>query len=240
MVWENYTTVFANCVPGSNRSFNFGIFTNVVSQNAISTEFLKKYFYFLWWRLQNLSTRTFIGETSFAMLMLSLFAQLIRNMQTYLQSLMGRLEERRLKRRDTESGCGTVSFHEISKNEDIERHLCLNLVRRVPFFSQMGDQLLDANCGRLVPSLSTQGTYIVWEGFFNSITLRPGDFCGRGPQVPSTPQQEAAARIPVLLPPLEDMGRKRVMARNLNMRQSFSLAYDEKSTKPYKNRRTRI
>lgn len=67
----------------------------------------------------------------------------------------------------------------------------------------MDDQLLDAICGRLVSSLSTQGTYIMQEGdpvnemlfiirghlessttdggrsgFFNSITLRPGDFCG--------------------------------------------------------------
>lgn len=67
----------------------------------------------------------------------------------------------------------------------------------------MDDQLLDAICERLVSSLSTQGAYIVREGdpvtemlfiirgklessttnggrtgFFNSITLRPGDFCG--------------------------------------------------------------
>jgi cyclic nucleotide gated channel len=74
---------------------------------------------------------------------------------------------------------------------------------QVPFFSQMDSQLLDAICERLVSSLSTQGTYIVREGdpvtemlfiirgrlessttnggrtgFFNSITLNPGDFCG--------------------------------------------------------------
>lgn len=74
---------------------------------------------------------------------------------------------------------------------------------QVPFFSQMDDQLLNAICERLVSSLNTEGTYIVREGdpvsemlfiirgqlessttnggrtgFFNSITLRPGDFCG--------------------------------------------------------------
>lgn len=74
---------------------------------------------------------------------------------------------------------------------------------QVPFFSQMDDQLLDAICERLVSSLSTEGTYIVREGdpvtemlfiirgrlessttnggrtgFFNSIILKPGDFCG--------------------------------------------------------------
>lgn len=67
----------------------------------------------------------------------------------------------------------------------------------------MDDQLLDAICERLVSSLSTADTYIVREGdpvtemlfiirgrlessttnggrtgFFNSITLKPGDFCG--------------------------------------------------------------
>lgn len=67
----------------------------------------------------------------------------------------------------------------------------------------MDDQLLDAICERLVSSLNTKDTYIVREGdpvnemlfiirgqlessttnggrsgFFNSITLRAGDFCG--------------------------------------------------------------
>lgn len=67
----------------------------------------------------------------------------------------------------------------------------------------MDDQLLDAICERLVSSLSTEGTYIFREGdpvdemlfiirgqlessttnggrsgFFNSIRLRPGEFCG--------------------------------------------------------------
>lgn len=67
----------------------------------------------------------------------------------------------------------------------------------------MDDQLLDAICERLVSSLSTEGNYIVREGdpvsemlfiirgtlessttnggrtgFFNTTTLKPGDFCG--------------------------------------------------------------
>lgn len=180
-----------------------------------------------------------------------------------------RLEEWRLKRRDTEEWMRHRQLPEDLKHRvrrfvqykwlatrgvdeetilrglpadlrrDIQRHLCLDLVRRVcffcnfmfvklkkcshlffdfstlfkiitcffnlqvRFFSQMDDQLLDAICERLVSSLSTEGTYIVREGdpvmemlfiirgrldssttnggrtgFFNSITLRPGDFCG--------------------------------------------------------------
>ncbi|XP_058187709.1 receptor-like protein kinase FERONIA [Rhododendron vialii] len=86
---------------------------------------------------------------------------------------------------------------------DIQRHVRLDLVRRVPFFSEMDDQLLDAIWKRLVSSLSTEGTYIVREGdpvtkmvfiirgslessttnrdrfgFFDSVILRAGDFCG--------------------------------------------------------------
>ncbi|CAB4292808.1 unnamed protein product [Prunus armeniaca] len=213
-------------------------------KNAVSANFITKYFYCLWWGLQqlssygqNLSTSTFIGETSFAILIaivgLVLFAHLIGNMQTYLQSITVRLEEWRLKRRDTEEWMKHRQLPEDLRRRvrrfvqykwlatrgvdeeailhglpadlrrDIQRHLCLDLVRRVPFFSQMDDQLLDAICERLVSSLSTAGTYIVREGdpvtemlfiirgaldssttnggrtgFFNSITLRPGDFCG--------------------------------------------------------------
>ncbi|XP_022842356.1 cyclic nucleotide-gated ion channel 17-like isoform X2 [Olea europaea var. sylvestris] len=243
-IWVNTTNVFRSCDPDNNITFNFGIFENAVSKNVVSSNFLQKYFYCLWWGLQNLSsygqnlsTSTFIGETSFAILIailgLVLFAHLIGNMQTYLQSLTIRLEEWRLRRRDTEEWMQHRQLPEDLRkrvrrfvqykwlatrgvNEetilrglpadlrhDIQRHLCLDLVRRVPFFSQMDDQLLDAICERLVSSLSTEGTYIVREGdpvtemlfiirgrlessttnggrtgFFNSITLRPGDFCG--------------------------------------------------------------
>ncbi|CAJ1973820.1 unnamed protein product [Sphenostylis stenocarpa] len=244
MKWVNTTSVFGNCNPENSTNFNYGIFASAVDNNVISSVFIEKYLYCLWWGLQNLSsygqgltTSTFVGETAFAILIailgLVLFAHLIGNMQTYLQSITVRLEEWRLKRRDTEEW---MSHRQLPQNlrervrrfvqykwlatrgvdeetilralpidlrRDIQRHLCLDLVRRVPFFSQMDDQLLDAICERLVSSLSTQGTYIVREGdpvsemlfiirgrlessttnggrtgFFNSITLRPGDFCG--------------------------------------------------------------
>ncbi|KAL0393882.1 UNVERIFIED_CONTAM: putative cyclic nucleotide-gated ion channel 14 [Sesamum latifolium] len=202
--WLNSTLVFTNCNPDDTSFFNYGIFGNAVAKNVVSSEFLKKYFYCLWWGLQNLSsygqtlsTSTFIGETLFAILIailgLVLFAHLIGNMQTYLQSITVRLEEWRLKRRDTEEWMRHRQLPEdlqqrvrrftqykwlttrgvdeesilralpTDLHRDIKRHLCLDLVRRVPFFSQMDDQLLDAICERLVSSLSTQGTYIVRE-----------------------------------------------------------------------------
>ncbi|KAK4490899.1 hypothetical protein RD792_001615 [Penstemon davidsonii] len=242
--WANSTLVFTKCNPDDTTFFNYGIFGNAIANNVVSSKFIEKYFYCLWWGLQNLSsygqalsTSTFIGETLFAILIailgLVLFAHLIGNMQTYMQSITVRLEEWRLKRRDTEEWMRHRQLPEdlqqrvrrftqykwlttrgvdeesilralpIDLRRDIQRHLCLDLVRRVPFFSQMDDQLLDAICERLVSSLSTQDTYIVREGdpvtemlfiirgklessttnggrtgFFNSTTLKPGDFCG--------------------------------------------------------------
>ncbi|PIA58884.1 hypothetical protein AQUCO_00400026v1 [Aquilegia coerulea] len=242
--WANNTTVFNYCDPSNKNNFKYGMFDDAVSNKAFSLKFFEKYFYCLWWGLQNLSsygqnlsTSTFIGETSFAILIaifgLVLFAHLIGNMQTYLQSMTVRLEEWRLRRRDTEEWMrhrqlpqdlrervrryvqykwlatrgvdeeSTLRGLPTDLRRDIQRHLCLDLVRRVPFFSQMDVQLLDAICERLVSSLSTENTYIVREGdpvsemlfiirgklessttnggrtgFFNTITLRPGDFCG--------------------------------------------------------------
>ncbi|PIA40471.1 hypothetical protein AQUCO_02500282v1 [Aquilegia coerulea] len=164
---------------------------------------------------------------------LVLFSHLIGNIQTYLQSMTVRVEEWRVKRRDAEEWMRHRQLpHDLQERvrrfeqykwlatrgvdennilrslpldlrRDIQRHLCLGLVRRVPFFAQMDDQLLDAICERLVSSLSTEDTYIVREGdpvnemifiirgqlessttnggrsgFFNSIILRAGDFCG--------------------------------------------------------------
>lgn len=204
-IWENSTLVFNNCNPESTTSFINGIFENTLTNNVVSSKFLEKYFYCLWWGLQNLSSyaqslaiSTYIGETLFAVLIsilsLVLLAHLIGNMQTYLQSITVRFEEWRLKRRDTEEW---MRHRQIPQNlrelvrqfvpykwlatrgvdeesilhalptdlrRDIQCHLCLDIVRRVPFFSQMDDQLPDALCERLVSSLSTQGTYIVREG----------------------------------------------------------------------------
>nr|CAD1823158.1 unnamed protein product [Ananas comosus var. bracteatus] len=236
---------FSNCNAGNqNINFKYGIFLPALNDGAVSTNFLEKYFYCLWWGLQQLSssgnplvTSIFIAENTFAIaigaISLVLFAQLIGNMQTYLQSISKRLEEWRLRQRDTEEW---MRHHQLPDDlqervrrfvqvkwfatrgvdeetilialpadirRDVQRHLCLDLVRRVPFFSEMDDQLLDAICERLVSSLCPEGTFIAREGdpvnemlfiirgklessttnggrtnFFNSIILRPSDFCG--------------------------------------------------------------
>lgn len=206
--WSNksYNTLYVTDCPINGSVFDFGIYSSALTSEIIaSRKFVQKYFYCLWWGLQNLSTlgqglqtTKYIGEVVFsitlAVLGLILFALLIGNMQTYLQSLTIRLEEMRVKRRDTEQWMRHRLLPEDLKKRvrrydqykwletrgvdeenlvqclpkdlrrDIKRHLCLGLVKRVPLFGSMDDRLLDAVCERLKPSLYTEDTYIVREG----------------------------------------------------------------------------
>ncbi|KAK6142697.1 hypothetical protein DH2020_023045 [Rehmannia glutinosa] len=96
-------------------------------------------------------------------------------------------------------------IHNLPKDlrRDIKRHLCWTLLTRVPMFEKMDEQLLDAMCSHLKPVLYTKNSFIVREGdpvdemlfimrgniltmttnggrtgFFNSVYLMAGDFCG--------------------------------------------------------------
>lgn len=244
IAWLNTTMLLTNCDAKNDGNFQFGMFADAFTNNVAQASFTEKLFYCLWWGLrnlgsygQNLMTSTYVYEMLFSIgiciMGLVLFAHLIGNMQTYMQSACARLDEWRIKRRDTEEWMRHrqlppelqervrrfVQYKWLATNgvdeeailrslpldlrRQIQRHLCLALVRRVPFFAQMDDQLLDAICERLVSSLNTKDTYIVREGdpvnemlfiirgqlessttnggrsgFFNSITLRAGDFCG--------------------------------------------------------------
>ncbi|KAL2345899.1 hypothetical protein Fmac_007184 [Flemingia macrophylla] len=164
---------------------------------------------------------------------LVLFSLLIGNMQKYLQSTTVRVEEMRVKRQDAEQWMSHRMLPEILKERirryeqyhwqenrgveeealirnlpkdlrrDIKRHLCLDLVKKVPMFEKMDEQLLDAMCDRLKPVLYTEKSQILREGdpvdemlfimrgkvstmttyggrtgFFNSLFLMAGDFCG--------------------------------------------------------------
>ncbi|XP_010235733.1 uncharacterized protein LOC100844899 isoform X5 [Brachypodium distachyon] len=164
---------------------------------------------------------------------LVLFALLIGNMQSYLQATMIRLEEWRTKRTDMErwmhhrqipqqlkqcvrryqqyTWVATRGVDEeallkdlpMDIRRDIKRHLCLDLVRRVPLFDEMDERTLEAICERLRPALYTRGTRLVREldpvdsmlfiirgyldsyttqggrsGFFNSCRIGAGEFCG--------------------------------------------------------------
>uniref|UniRef100_A0A0E0K2L6 Cyclic nucleotide-binding domain-containing protein n=1 Tax=Oryza punctata TaxID=4537 RepID=A0A0E0K2L6_ORYPU len=171
--------------------------------------------------------------TVIGVLGLVLFALLIGNMQSYLQATMVRLEEWRTKRTDMERWMNhrqipqplkqcVRRYHQykwlatrgvdeealledlpMDIRRDIKRHLCLDLVRRVPLFDEMDERMLEAICERLRPALYTRGTRLVREldpvdsmlfiirgyldsyttqggrsGFFNSCRIGAGEFCG--------------------------------------------------------------
>ncbi|KAL9304111.1 hypothetical protein ACSQ67_021374 [Phaseolus vulgaris] len=174
-----------------------------------------------------------IFAISIAVSGLVLFASLIGNMQKYLQSTTVRVEEMRIKRRDAELWMSHRMLPDFLKERirryeqykwqenrgveeetlirnlpkdlrrDIKRHLCLDLLKKVPLFESMDNQLLDALCDKLKPVLYTEKSHIVREGdpvdemlfimrgtlatattnggrtgFFNSSEIKAGDFCG--------------------------------------------------------------
>ncbi|KAK4265386.1 hypothetical protein QN277_026445 [Acacia crassicarpa] len=202
----NSTSLNDYCSTDNNSPFDFGLFKQALSNGIISTEnFVVKYCFCLWWGLQQLSTlgqgivnSAYYWETIFSIALctfgLILFALLLGNMQTYLQSITKRLEQMRVKRRDSEHwmhhrllppdlrmrvrrydqykwlatrGVDEESLVQTLPKDlkrDIKRHLCLALVTRVPLFESMDERLLDAICERLKPCLFTENTYIVREG----------------------------------------------------------------------------
>ncbi|KAJ4813780.1 cyclic nucleotide-gated channel 6 [Rhynchospora pubera] len=203
-IWKNMNnTVQTQC---STDIFHYGIYAPSISKQIIASHnFVTKASYCFWWGLQNLSTlgqglqtSTYTGEVIFSIVIcvlgLLLFALLIGNMQTYLQSLSIRLEEMRVKKHDAEQWMhhrllppslrervrrfehyrwletrgvdeeGLVQTLPKDLRRDIKRHLTLNLVKRVPLFADMDDRLLDAVCERLKPSLYTEATYVLKEG----------------------------------------------------------------------------
>ncbi|KAH6762347.1 cyclic nucleotide-gated channel 15 [Perilla frutescens var. hirtella] len=202
--WFASSNITKLCGLGSNFH-NFGIYEDALTYGVASSTFLHKYSYCFWWGLRNLSsagqnllTTTYIGEINFAItiaiLGLVLFALLIGNMQTYLQSSTARLEEWRVRRMDSEKWMhhrqlpdemkervrrydlyrwvttrgvdeeGILGSLPCDLRRDIKRHLCLDLVRRVALFEEVDDLTSDAICERLKPVLCSPGSCLVREG----------------------------------------------------------------------------
>jgi len=103
--WLNSTQVFDLCNGNQPDPFNFGIYQQALVSGILRPgNFVKKLCYCFWWGLQNLSTlgqglstSIYPGEVLFSIFIcvlgLILFALLIGNMQSYLQSVAIRLEK---------------------------------------------------------------------------------------------------------------------------------------------------
>lgn len=164
---------------------------------------------------------------------LILFALLLGNVQMYLDSTLLRLEEWRAAKADTEhwmqhrklppylrlwvrkydqyKWVATRGVDEEALLKDlpwnlrreINRHLCFGLLRKLPLFDEMDDQMLDAVCERLKPALCIKGAFVFRAGdainkmlfivrgnlgsyttsngqvgLFNWTSIGPGSFCG--------------------------------------------------------------
>lgn len=162
---------------------------------------------------------------------LLLFTLLIGNIQVFLQSITSKKSEMQLRNRDLEwwmrrrqlshrlrvrvrqqECCRWAATRGIDEESivgnlpeglrrDIKRHLCLDLLRKVPLFEQLDDLILNNVCDRLKPVLFIKEEPIIHEGnplshmlFFvrgrilsmyrihdkrmSNCTLGPGDFFG--------------------------------------------------------------
>ncbi|KAH6817333.1 hypothetical protein C2S51_000936 [Perilla frutescens var. frutescens] len=267
IVWYNSTEVFQKC-DGTADDFSFGMFVIIYVIG------------------QSLEAIAYPTETIFGILVcimgLLFFSLLIGNVQTYLQSTTARLEEWRVKRRDTEEWMRHrqlppnlqervrrfVQYNWISmrgvKEEDIlqelpldlcrevQKHLCLDLVRRVsPFLLKNGqpysgcnlpasgvisehERTADMGSHKLLRQPKPSGFHTNSEVQHRGRGLRPS--CRR-PQilhhsVQTVAQQEAAALLSLLLPPVEDLGclhspiawrrhRRRKLAEELTRHESM-------------------
>ncbi|XP_008234764.1 PREDICTED: cyclic nucleotide-gated ion channel 1-like [Prunus mume] len=182
--------------------FDFGIYSDALKSGVInSADFVQKISYCFWWGLQNLSslgqslkTSTYVWEIYFSVVIsisgLVLFAFLIGNMQTYLQSKTARLEEMRLKGQEIElwmafhslprklkkrirqyekykwqetRGVDVENFlHNLPRDlrRDTKRHLCSGPLSKVPVLQNMNKRLLDAICELLKPVLYIEHSFI--------------------------------------------------------------------------------
>ncbi|KAF9669067.1 hypothetical protein SADUNF_Sadunf14G0069200 [Salix dunnii] len=179
--------------------FNFGIFIDALDSGLVeSTNFPRKFFYCFWWGLRNLRVeemRVKRRDTdqwmSHRMLPDNLRERIRRYEQYKWQETRG-VEER-----------GLIRNLPKDLRRDINRHLCLDLIKKVPIFEKMDEKILDAVCDRLKATLYPKDSYIVREGdpvdemlfimrgnlvsvttnggrtgFFNAVSLKAGDFCG--------------------------------------------------------------
>ncbi|PUZ50780.1 hypothetical protein GQ55_6G087300 [Panicum hallii var. hallii] len=178
-IWAKTTKVFTECNVDTMQNGVFEI------------SFPEKYFYSLCTFGDPQETSSYIGESLFAigltLLSIGLFAQLIGSMTILMRKskcISRFLEYKWIATRNEEDSI-------------------LKQLPFVPLFSAMDHQLLDAICERMNYLLCSEGTYIIREGepvkvmtfvfrgklescttdggrtdFFNSIILKPGDFCG--------------------------------------------------------------
>ncbi|KAH9619545.1 hypothetical protein KSS87_021313 [Heliosperma pusillum] len=183
----------------NSTTFNFGMVYDALQLEVVqSGDFFKKLFYCFWWGLRNLRVEEMRVRRRDAEQWMS-----HRLLPEDLRERIRRYEQ--YKWQETRGVDEEFVVHNLPKDlrRDIKRHLCLALIKKVPMLWKMDERLKDAVCDRLKPVLYTEKSYVVREGdpvnemlfimrgklltmttnggrtgFFNSLYLDPGDFCG--------------------------------------------------------------
>ncbi|KAK4397246.1 putative cyclic nucleotide-gated ion channel 13 [Sesamum angolense] len=163
----------------SPADFDFGMFVDALKSHvAQHTDFTRKFFNCFWWGWrnlsslgQNLNTSNSVGEIIFALFIsitgLVLVASVISSsIQQFVQSVAGRLEE--------------VPLFEIIDEQLLDAmYSCLKPVlygANSSIFREGDpvDEMLFIMKGSILSTTTHGGT----TGFFNSVYLKAGDFCG--------------------------------------------------------------
>ncbi|KAE8709433.1 putative cyclic nucleotide-gated ion channel 10 [Hibiscus syriacus] len=158
-----------------SEAFNFGIFINALESGWWKPGiFRRNSFTALVGSLgQNLKTSTFVWEILFAIVIsiggLVLFSLLIGNMQEYLQSTGVRVEEMRVKRQDEEQWMSHRMLPDNLREPGTLHGQELHRPGRRSI-----EEMLFIIRGNLISTTTNGGR----TGFFNSIHLKAGDFCG--------------------------------------------------------------
>lgn len=202
---SNTSTLLQNaCDLDYKSEFNYGLFVQAIPLALYQKPF-SKYIYSLQWGFTQISTlggnqvpSYFIPEVFFMLTITSggllLFAVLIGNIQSFLQSLTRRTFEYQLQRRDVENWMSRRNLpNDLSKrvknlgrlqwsanrgvddNEildmlsedlqrDIRRFLCLELISKSELFQAMDQAVKDVICRRMIHRIYISGTVIIHKG----------------------------------------------------------------------------
>ncbi|KAL0292206.1 UNVERIFIED_CONTAM: Cyclic nucleotide-gated ion channel 1 [Sesamum radiatum] len=163
----------------SPADFDFGIFLDAHKSHVVEqTDFTRKFFNCFWWGWrnlsslgQNLNTSNSVGELLLPLVIsitgLVLVASVISSsIQQFVQSITGRLEEVRMKRRDIEQWMS----HRMLP-EDLRAR-----IRRYEHYKWQEKRGVEEET--LISNILTTTTNGGGTSFFNSVYLTAGDFCG--------------------------------------------------------------
>ncbi|RZC22532.1 putative cyclic nucleotide-gated ion channel 13 isoform B [Glycine soja] len=130
------------------NTFNFGIFFDALDSGVVesTTVLYQKFFYCFWWGLGSLRKEMRVKRHDIELWMSH------RMLPEFLKERIRRNEQYKWQENrgvDEETLIRNLPRY---LRRDLKRHFCLDLVKRVPMFEEMDQQLLDTMCDSLKDS----------------------------------------------------------------------------------------